>query len=142
MLPLSLAKTKTVDEHKKQKNAILDIIAGDVELRSKRELIEKFIEENLPNIDDIDSIPDELEKYWQDQKVLAFGKICEDENLDHEQFKVLIEAYIFSRQEPVRDDVIKCLADRPSVLQARSIGQKIIGKMKEFVRVFVEGIAA
>ncbi len=35
-----------------------------------------------------------------------------------------------------------CLADRPSVLKARSIGQKIIAKMKEFVRVFVEGIAA
>jgi len=35
------------------------MIAGDIELRSKRELIEKFIEEHLPKIDDVDSISDE-----------------------------------------------------------------------------------
>ena len=102
----------------------------------------KFIAENLPFIDDTDSIADEFEKYWQEQKVLALGKICEDEHLDQDQFKALIDAYIFSNQEPLREDVFKCLAQRPSVLQARSIGEKIIARMKEFVEVFITGISA
>lgn len=123
-----------------QKKAIVDLLGGDVQLRSKRELIEKFIEENLPNIDDADAIEDEFEKYWQDQKVLALGKLCEDENLDKQQFKALIDAYIYSGQEPIRDDVFKCLDDRPSVLQARSIGERILDKMREFVEVFVSGM--
>ena len=139
-----LAKLKQAEEKDKQqqKKAILDLLAGEVELRSKRELIEKFIEENLPYIDDVDNIPDEFEKFWNDQKVLALGKLCEEENLDQKQFQALIDAYIYSEQEPLRDEVFKCLDNRPSVLQAKEIGERIITKMKEFVEVFVIGVAA
>jgi type I restriction enzyme R subunit len=59
----------------------MDLLGGDIELRSKRELIEKFIEENLPLIDNADNIQDEFEKYWQEQKVLALGKLCDEEQL-------------------------------------------------------------
>jgi type I restriction enzyme, R subunit len=136
---LKLAKTS---EAQKQKKAIIDLLGGDLELRSKRELIEKFIEKNLPNIDDADNIQDEFEKYWQEQKVLALGKLCEDENLDREQFKNLIDTFIFNGQDPLREDVFKCLGDRPSVLKAREIGERIISKMKEFVEIFVIGMSA
>src|SRR3989339_804139 len=130
------------EEIARQKKAIIDLLAGEVKLRSKRELIEKFIEENLPDIDDIDAIPDEFEKYWNQQKALALGKICREEHLDQKQFKALIDAYIYSEREPLRDEVFKCLQNRPSVLKAREIGERIIAKMKEFVEVFVSGVAA
>ena len=125
-----------------QKKAIIDILGGDIQLRSKRDLIQKFIDENMPNIKDGDSIEDEFEKYWQDQKVLALGKICEEEHLDKAQFKSLIDAYIYSGREPIKDEVFQCLDNRPSILQARTIGDRIIAKMKEFVEVFVKGMMA
>ncbi|MEP6262477.1 MAG: type I restriction endonuclease subunit R [Gillisia sp.] len=136
---LKQAKGQNAAQQKKQ---ILDILAGDIELRSKRELIEKFIEENLPKITDIDSIPDEFEQYWSDQRVLALGNLCEEENLDKKQFKSLIDAYIYNEHEPLRDEIFKCLDNRPSVLKAREIGERIINKMKEFVEVFVRGVGA
>ena len=139
---LAKLKQAKASEAQQQKKAIMDLLGGDIELRSKRELIEKFIQENLPLIDDADNIQDEFEKYWQEQKVLALGKLCEEEHLDKEQFKALIEAYIFSGQDPLRDDVLKCLGDRPSILQARAIGERIIFKMKEFVEVFEKGMVA
>ena len=139
-----LAKLKNAkySEAQKQKKAILDLLGGDIELRSKRELIEKFIEENLPHIDDADNITDEFEKYWQDQKVYALDKLCDEERLDKGQFKALIDAYVFSGHDPLRDEVLKCLGDRPSVIKAREIGERIIAKMKEFVEVFVKGMVA
>ncbi len=139
-----LARLKQAEksEQEKQKKALIDLLAGEVQLRSKRELIEKFIEENLPHIEDVDTIPDEFDKFWNDQKVLALGKLCEDEHLDQKQFQGLIDAYIFSDQEPLRDEVFKCLDNRPSILKAREIGERIIDKMKEFVEVFVVGMTA
>lgn len=139
-----LAKLKQAkkSEREQQKKAIMDLLGSDVQLRSKRELIEKFIEEHLPKIDDADLIQGEFEQYWEEQKVLALAKLCDDESLDKEQFKALIEAYIFSGQTPLRDDVLQCLGNRPSILQAREIGERIIQKMKEFVEVFVEGMVA
>ena len=139
---LAKLKDSKKSDAQKQKKAIMDLLGGEMQLRSKRELIEKFIEENLPKISDTDAIQDEFEKYWEEQKVLALNKLCEEEKLDKEQFNALIEAYIFSGNDPVRDEVFKCLGNRPSILQAREIGERIIFKMKEFVEVFVRGMVA
>ena len=72
----------------------------------------------------------------------AIAKLCEEEELDQKQFQALIDAYIYREQEPLRDEVFKCLDNRPCVLQARTIGEHIIAKMKEFVEVFVKGMVA
>ena len=45
-------------------------------------------------------------------------------------------------QEPIRDEVLRCLGGRPSILMAKEIGDRIIQKMKEYVEVFVVGMAA
>ncbi len=137
---LSKMKTSNKTEAEKQKKAIVDLLGGTIKLRSKRELIEKFIEENLPFIDDVDAIQDEFEKFWKQEKVLALSKICEEENLDQEQFSALIESYIYNGQEPIKQDVFKCLDNRPSILKAREIGERIIIKMKKYITVFINGM--
>jgi type I restriction enzyme R subunit len=137
-----LKGTKTQTAAEIQRKAIIDLLGGDIQLRSKRELIQKFIDENMPHIKYSDNIQDEFEKFWQDQKVLALGKLCEEEHLDKAQFKSLIDAYIYSGREPIKDEVFQCLDNRPSILQARVIGDRIIAKMKEFVEVFVKGMVA
>ncbi|RTY75146.1 type I restriction endonuclease subunit R [Flavobacterium sp. LS1R10] len=137
-----LKGSKTESAAAVQRKAIIDLLGGDIQLRSKRELIQKFIDENMPHIKDGESIEDEFEKFWQDQKVLALGKLCEDEHLDKAQFKALIDAYIYSGREPIKDEVFQCLDNRPSILQARVIGDRIIAKMKEFVEIFVKGMMA
>jgi type I restriction enzyme R subunit len=129
---------KEISKSEAKRKAILDLLGGDVTLRSKRELIEKFIDENIPHIEDADRIEGEFEQYWQDQKVLALAKLCEEEKLDKSQFKALIDSYIYSGHEPIKEEVYKCLDNRPSILQARHIGERIILKMKDYVAVFME----
>jgi type I restriction enzyme R subunit len=137
-----LKEEKTPSAAAAQKKAIIDLLGGDIQLRSKRELIEKFIQENMPFIKEGDNFNDEFEKFWQEQKVLTLDKLCKEEHLDKAQFKALIDAYIYSGREPIKEEVIKCLDNRPSVLQSRVIGDRIIAKMKEFVEVFVKGMVA
>jgi type I restriction enzyme R subunit len=137
-----LAKLKNSVESDKeaQRKAILEMIGGDVELRSKRELIEQFINDHLPNIEDAEQVTDEFEKYWEEQRLLALKEICEEEHLDQGQFKNLIDTYTFTSKEPLKEDIFACLENRPSIHQARQIGNRIIEKMKEYVDVFVKGM--
>lgn len=139
-----LAKLKMSNsaDAKTQQKAIIDMLSGDLMMRSKRELIEKFIEENLPTIEDVDNIEDEFEQYWKDEKILALDKLCTEEDLNRTQFKALIDAYIFSGQEPIRDEVTKCLGKSPGILKRKSIASRIIQKMREYVEVFVDGMVA
>ena len=45
-------------------------------------------------------------------------------------------------KDPLRADVLKCLGDIPSILQATEIGERIILKMKDYVEVFVNAMIA
>ncbi|WP_299016879.1 type I restriction endonuclease subunit R [uncultured Polaribacter sp.] len=137
---LAKLTSATKTEAQQQKKAIIDLLGGDVKLRSKRELIEKFIEENLPNITDADAITDEFEQFWKEEKFLALSKICKEENLDQQQFNALIQSYTYNGQEPIRQDIFKCLDNRPSILKAREIGDRIIQKMKKYIDIFITGM--
>lgn len=140
-----LAKQKqTTDsqEKKKQLKQIHDLLSGEVALRNKRELIEKFIEEQLPRISDADNIEDEFKRFWEEQRILALHKLCEEEHLDQQQFSNLIDTYVFNGQEPLKENVFGCLEQRPSILRAREIGERIIERMKEFVEIFINGMVA
>ena len=129
------------DKEKKQKE-IIDLIAGEAHLRSKRELIERFIKENLPAIEDADTIPDEFEKYWNEEQLAAFQKLCTDENLSNAKVEKVIADYLFSEREPLRDEVLDLIEGaKPSVLQRKTTGERILAKIKGFVDTFINGIA-
>ena len=56
----------------KKRKAVTDLIADDIKLRSKRELIERFIDENLLHIEDSEDIEQAFDNYWGEQKLAAF----------------------------------------------------------------------
>ncbi|MDD2474992.1 MAG: hypothetical protein PHI32_03665, partial [Dysgonamonadaceae bacterium] len=115
---------------------------GEVNMRSKKELIEKFIAENLPAIHDTDDIPEEFEKYWTREQEMAFKQFVEEENLVYEKTEKLIENYLYAEREPLRDDLLDLIdGEQPSVLQRKTIGDRLLSKVIDFVETFVNGMA-
>ena len=138
-----LAELKDTKESEKprKKKEVVDLIAGETNLRSKRELIEKFIEENLPRVTDTDEIPEEFEQFWSAEQQKAFNKIVEEENLDKEKTQKLIEDYLFAEREPLRDELLNLLKnEKPSVLQRKKIGDRLLAKIIGFVETFINGM--
>src|SRR5690606_17235824 len=126
---------------KKQKE-IVDLLAGESNLRSKRELIEKFILENLPHIDDSDNIPQEFDKFWSEEQQKAFNQLIEEERLSSDKTQKLIEQYLFAEREPLRDEVLDLIeGEKPSVLQRKKLGDQILSKIISFVETFVNGLS-
>ena len=134
-------KNAKKSETEKRKKQILDTLAGEVNLRSKRELIEKFIEQNLPHIVDADEIPSEFEKFWSEEQQKAFTKLVSDEDLDTEKTQALIEHYLFAERPPLKDEALALIkGEQPSVLQRKTIGERILNKIIGFVETFVNGL--
>jgi type I restriction enzyme, R subunit len=137
-----LANLKGSDQETKRKE-IIDLIAGEAHLRSKRELIEKFILENLPQIEDADDIPNAFEKYWNEEQVAAFKKLCEEEKLTPDKVDKIIDGYLFAEREPLRDEVLELIeGNKPSVLQRKTVGDRILKKILGFVDTFINGMNA
>lgn len=136
----NLKEAKKAEQEAKRKE-IIDLLSGEANLRSKRELIEKFIEENLPKIKDTDDIPDEFEKFWSAEQQKAFDKFVEDENLISDKTQKLIEDYLFAEREPLRDELLNLIdGEKPSVLKRKSIGDRILKKLMNFVDTFINGM--
>ncbi|NEW60239.1 type I restriction endonuclease subunit R, partial [Sulfurovum sp. bin170] len=76
LMLLGRLKDAKEEDKKAQKEHISNIINGDASLRSKRELIEKFINENLMSIEDSESIADEFEKFWEVERERGFDELC------------------------------------------------------------------
>ncbi|WP_020530878.1 type I restriction endonuclease subunit R [Flexithrix dorotheae] len=135
-----LKGANTSDQEKKRKE-IVDLLTGESNLRSKRELIEKFILENLPQIDDSENIQQEFDKFWDEEQQKAFGKLVEEEKLSSDKTQKLIEQYLFAEREPLRDEVLDLIeGEKPSVLQRKKMGDQILGKIMGFVETFINGI--
>ncbi|PQA89836.1 type I restriction enzyme, R subunit [Chryseobacterium piscicola] len=121
---------------------IFNLLNTEVSLRSKRELIEKFIQQGLVNIEDIDTIPDEFEKFWNREQINAFQELVKDENLSEEKTEKLIENYLFTEREPLRQEILDLRLDgRPGILESKEVGNRILNKILGFIETFVDGIS-
>lgn len=121
---------------------ISNLLNTEVSLRSKRELIEKFIQESLPQIDDTDLIPEEFEKFWNEEQEKALQDLVKTEKLSDEKTEKLIENYLFTEREPLRKEILDLRIDgRPSVLKSKEVGDRILNKILDFVDTFVNGIS-
>jgi len=131
----------TQEEKDKQKKQILEIVGGDTTLRSKRELIEKFIQENLPMIQDSEDIPEIFETFWDKEKKEALNQISKEESIDQAKAEKVIGQYLFTEKKPLRDDVINLLKERPSLKDRASVAERITNKIVGFVETFIDGIS-
>jgi type I restriction enzyme R subunit len=134
-------KSDTQKDATKTEQEISNLLNTEVNLRSKRELIQRFIEESLPTIKDTDDIPDAFEVYWNEEQKKAFKKLTTEENLSEEKTQKLIENYLYAEREPLRDEVLDLIeGEKPSVLKRKKLGDKILKQIVEFVETFINGI--
>ena len=135
----SLSKLNPEDAKKRQKE-IIDLVAGEVQLRSKRELIEKFIEENLPKLQPGDNVIGAFEGYWSERKQTAFEQLCADEQIKPEQLQKLLQNYEFASRLPRQQEIKDALSYQPRVLERKSILGRVAEKIQDFISTFIEGM--
>ena len=125
----------------KLKKEIFNLLNTEAHLRSKRELIERFIKENLPVLEDTDDIPEAFEKFWNEEQQKAFNQLVKEETLSADKTQLLIEDYLYAEREPLRDEILELLeGNKPTVLERKKIGDRILSKILNFVDTFINGM--
>ena len=138
LIKLKASVQKDVTKTEKE---IFNLLNSDAQLRSKRELIEKFIQESLPVLEDTDDIPEAFDKFWNEEQQKAFKQLVKDENLSADKTEKIIEDYLFAEREPLRDEVLELIeGDKPTVLERKKVGDRILSKILGFVETFINGM--
>jgi len=136
-------KSNQKKDRERIEKEIINLLNTETQLRSKKELIEKFITENMPLIADTDDIPQEFEKFWSKEQEKAFIRLVEEEKLSKDRTQALIENYLYSEEQPMREELLNLLeGERPTLLKRKSIGDRILSKINNFIETFISGLSA
>ena len=138
-LLVSLNKLDPVEAKKRQKE-IIDLVAGEVQLRSKRELIERFIDSNLPKLNSTANVIAEFESYWSEHKKKAFEQLCVDENIDPTKFEKVLQTYAFANRLPRDQEIVESFTFKPKILERKTILERVSAKIQDFITTFIDGM--
>jgi type I restriction enzyme R subunit len=128
------------DEAKKRQKEILDLVAGEVQLRSKRKLIEEFIEKTLPALKANENVISKFETYWGEHKTSAFKQLCDEENIAPDNLEKIIHEYEFANKFPRKNVIKSALTYQPRVIESKSIVERIAIKIRDFLDTYIEGM--
>ena len=128
------------EEAKKRQKEIIDMVAGEVQLRSKRLLIQTFIENNLPKLKPNENVISAFEGYWSKHKQEAFEKLCTDEKIQPDRLAKLLQTYEFANRLPRPQEIKVALNYQPKVLERKSILGRVADKIEDFISTFIEGM--
>ncbi|MCP5157791.1 MAG: type I restriction endonuclease subunit R, partial [Gammaproteobacteria bacterium] len=104
-----LHQAESEDQYSEVKKSIMALLGQEPRLRSKRELIERFINDYMPQFTADAVIAEEFVGYWTAEEEAALTALCADEGMEREAVDALLRQYRFTGKEPLRDDVFGAL---------------------------------
>ena len=137
---LAELRSAPVKDQPKKEKEIIDMVAGETELRSKKELIQKFILNNLPALENDEDVEEEFNRFWKEETKKAMSELTLKESLDQDKVEEIINDYLFTGRMATEDEVIDALEKQPSVLQRESISTRITNKIQDFISTFISGV--
>ena len=113
---------------------------GEHQLRSKRELIEQFIAEHVPELSKGADVGAAFEGFWNSEKLGALNAFATEEGPDEVGLNKAIDTYLYSGRMPIRDDLLGLLNQRPRLSERKTVAERVLQKMREFIDRFIEGM--
>ena len=121
---------------KKKIEEILCLFDRDVKLRKKKDLIRKFIEENLPKISKSDDVEKVFGEFWASERSDSLKDIAETEDIPLDKFEELIGEYLYTQRLPHGQDIIDLLPEQPRILERQRIIDRIKNAIENLVNIF------
>jgi type I restriction enzyme, R subunit len=126
----------------------INMIHNNPKLRNKQDLIQEFINKHLlqidPNLEENQPIEDKImalfDAFIATKRKIAFNEICEQEKLIPEKVKTLISDMAYTQKSPLREQVIDLLEQKPSIKERKTIIERLMQKIKDFIQIFDEGL--
>lgn len=139
-LQRDIKNNATQENYQNQKASIIELIGKEVQLRNKRDLLEKFIEERLPILEPEEKVETIFKDFWTQERFKATQQLCTEENLKLEAVDQMIADYKFSGKEPLRETVLSACNEKPKLLERKKTSARIISKLLDIINKFDDAL--
>ena len=115
-----------------RRGQITTLLNGEIQLRSKRELIEEFIDNHLPPAGNEQEVEAAFSEFWDNKREAHLARV----GIPVTALREIIDEYQFNNRSPSRDEPIAQLDTPPSILQRVAVAKRLLAKIMEVVAVF------
>jgi len=127
---------KSDSAREKKTSEILKIFDRDAQLRKKKDLVKKFIEESLPTVTDEDKVETAFEEFWSSERGSALQCLAQDEKLSLEDLEKFIREYGYNKRLPTVEDILERLPERPRLAEQKTVGERVRQAIKDIADIF------
>ena len=137
-----LEEMRNADENEREKTLayISNILDTEVQLRSKRELIERFVSEHIAESVQSRNLRDTFKEYWDDETQIAIQELANSEDLNEKGLRDLIDEYLFTERMPLTQKIIGIMKVNPRLTERKPNAKRVAEKILDFVDIFFDGV--
>lgn len=131
--------TDSEDKRQKYQAQIYDLISSDISLHDKQDLIQKFIEENMPKMINGQSVQTAFAEFWDAEKEQAYQHLCKEENLKPEAMKQVLEHYEFTKRLPRKEELKDLPNYKVKLFERENVFSNLLVKTRQLIEKFYTG---
>ena len=128
------------EDYQQKKASILELLDKEIQLRSKRDLIEKFIDTQMPTLEPEEKVEKVFKNFWNQERVEAVRQLCRSENLNESAVNQMIANYKFSGKEPLRETVLSACNEKPKLLERKKIFKRVVSQLLDIINKFDDAL--
>lgn len=137
---LQMALNAETDEQRKKYEAqVHDMMGSDISLHDKQDLIQKFIEENMPKMINGQSVQVAFAQFWDAEKEQAYQHFCEQENLKPEAMKQVLDNYEFNKRLPRKEELKDLPNFKVKLFERDGVLTNLLVKTRQLIERFYVG---
>lgn len=132
--------TDSEDKRQKYQAQIYDLISSDISLHDKQDLIQKFIEENMPKMLNGQSVQTAFAQFWDAEKEQAYQHLCKEENLKPEVLKQVLDNYEFNQRLPRKEEMKELPNFKVKLFERDNVLTNLMVKTRQLIEKFYVGL--
>lgn len=136
----SVVNNKNPEKKQQYRAQVQDIITTNHNLYDKQELIQKFLDENIPRMANGQSVQEAFSAFWDVEKEKALNELCQQEALKPEVLKAVLGQYQYTNRLPSREDVKDLPINRPKISERKTLMNTLVLKTRNFIEKFYKGL--
>lgn len=132
----------TQEDYQKRKADIIEMMNKETQLRNKRDLIVKFIELKMPQLNSEERLEKVFSEFWNQERIEAVKQLCQEENLNQDAIHEMIKQYHFTGKKPLNETVFNACLHKPKLRERKLIYQRVVSKLLELIHRFDDDLGA
>lgn len=120
-------------------NSGLYLIGNEVILYDKKELIQKFIKENMPKMINGQSVQTAFAQCWDAEKEQAYQHLCAEEKLKPEAMQQVLEHYEFTQRLPHKEGLKDLPNFKVKLFERENVLSNLLLKTRKLIEKFYVG---